>query len=789
MMWPLLCLVLVLAPSRTEQQIMDQLVGLESIIRASASTSAQRQEALRKRVEIRGQAISNEDYDRFTRAQWAGDQAEDLLSTGLSLDRLGLQVLYGYPTAAERELAEARISAGLAAVARAEEAVEQAIRDLEGIPASKRTTVQRGMLLQLRERERDLRLPLLRGIGLVHRAECCEAGDARRRTMAEAATALFELDEQLDGLSSVRAGWLRGLALARTDRVDEAATAFQVAATHEDAGPDEVLAARLGSVVNRAHVHGADHGIRSAQLLLRRYEEPEQLREHLLVTDHIGSLHAQLDDPSSAARAWNDMQPLLVKSGVDSATARALIDERIRRLPVHDPIANGSVDVMLAHLDRSNIEPERLIERLRTTLSADDIDDDHRARAMAALGATLVRANKPIDASRVLVELATTMPRRREAGPAIDAAARLALEAALARPEDVAARALAIEAIDVMLTKFPYRPGIDAWRMAAGRLATEEGRWTRALNVYDAVGSDAAEAQSSIRESATVLLLAHRDPTWDAGALDVVAALRSRRGRGDDETRAFIDLVLIEVLLDRDRSSEAAEVIAEVDVATLSSSQRGMLDTFRLRASESDAGEIARAAEAVADRGGADGGAAIALALGQALDSIDAVAAQTGRQPDEDELRAELEPVAEALRRWLEDLRSDDVASWLLVARTYRRSGRYDDALAIADSMVVRSPDDGDVLFERAENLWWLGGEDRLTQAMLIYRRLGRADRSSASRRWWWSQLRMLEILASLERNTEQIAPRIRQLRNDDPTLGGADIRQGFDSLSIRFPG
>ena len=130
MMWPLLCLVLVLAPSRTEQQIMDQLVGLESIIRASASTSAQRQEALRKRVEIRGQP-SRTRTRPIHRAQWAGDQAEDLLSTGLSLDRLGLQVLYGYPTAAERELAEARISAGLAAVARAEEAVEQAIRDLE----------------------------------------------------------------------------------------------------------------------------------------------------------------------------------------------------------------------------------------------------------------------------------------------------------------------------------------------------------------------------------------------------------------------------------------------------------------------------------------------------------------------------------------------------------------------------------------------------------------------------------------------------------------------------------
>ena len=151
---------------------------------ASASTSTQRQEALQQRLELRGHVLMNEDYDRFTRARWACDQAEDLLSTGLSLDRLGLQVLYGYPTAAERDLAEARISAGLVAVGRAEEAVEQAIDELEGIPASKRTTVQREMLLRLRERERDLRLPLLRGIGLVHRAECCDRFHTVRRGLS-----------------------------------------------------------------------------------------------------------------------------------------------------------------------------------------------------------------------------------------------------------------------------------------------------------------------------------------------------------------------------------------------------------------------------------------------------------------------------------------------------------------------------------------------------------------------------------------------------------------------------
>ena len=46
----------------------------------------------------------------------------------------------------------------------------------------------------------------------------------------------------------------------------------------------------------------------------------------------------------------------------------------------------------------------------------------------------------------------------------------------------------------------------------------------------------------------------------------------------------------------------------------------------------------------------------------------------------------------------------------------------------------------------------------------------------------------MLEILASLDRSTDRIGPRIRRLRQDDPALGGEDTRRGFESLSIRFP-
>ncbi|MCH2148158.1 MAG: hypothetical protein MK095_01850 [Phycisphaerales bacterium] len=143
--------------------------------------------------------------------------------------------------------------------------------------------------------------------------------------------------------------------------------------------------------------------------------------------------------------------------------------------------------------------------------------------------------------------------------------------------------------------------------------------------------------------------------------------------------------------------------------------------------------------------------------------------------------------MVDALLNWLEHHRSDDAASWLLVIEGLRRSGRSTEALEAANRMLAMHPDAGELLFERAENLYILGGEQRLADAMSIYRRLTRVPRESAPRRWWWSQLRMLEILAVMERNTDRIAPRIRRLMDDDESMGGADVLRGFQALLIRF--
>ena len=78
-----LCLALLAAPSNAQKQVLNRLESLQSAIRASASTSQERADALQERLLLRSQAMAGEELDDVTRARWACDQAEDLLSTGL----------------------------------------------------------------------------------------------------------------------------------------------------------------------------------------------------------------------------------------------------------------------------------------------------------------------------------------------------------------------------------------------------------------------------------------------------------------------------------------------------------------------------------------------------------------------------------------------------------------------------------------------------------------------------------------------------------------------------------
>ena len=345
---------------------------------------------------------------------------------------------------------------------------------------------------------------------LVHRAEGFEQDDVRHATMQEAGFDLEVLRERLDGGVLVRATWLHGLAIARMNQYDDAEAAFREAATHASASATDVLAARLGGVVNRSHQGGQDRGIRSAEKLQARYLDASQLRQRLLIVDHLARLHAASGRYGEAAAAWGRLHTALTDAGLETKTARALLDERIRRLPVTDPQHMKSADLLLAHVDRSELEAGRLVSALRVVLESNALEERQRARALSALALALVRSGQPLQAVEALLELVRTMPDAPEAGAGIDLAARLSLQQALADPADAAARAMAVESLAFRLSTFSERSGTDGWRLAAGSLAASDGRLADAMAAYDSIQPGAKEEQESLRESAAVLLRAAR---------------------------------------------------------------------------------------------------------------------------------------------------------------------------------------------------------------------------------------------------------------------------------------
>src|SRR5262249_26042835 len=123
------------------------------------------------------------------------------------------------------------------------------------------------------------------------------------------------------------------------------------------------------------------------------------------------------------------------------------------------------------------------------------------------------------------------------------------------------------------------------------------------------------------------------------------------------------------------------------------------------------------------------------------------------------------------------------------LADAHRLSGDYAPALAIYERLLGAQPDVTSFVLGRAECLYRLGGEERLAEAMTAYKRLAAAGAAAGVDTFWLAQLRMLQILDAINRNTAQIGPRIERLRQQDPTFGGDRFRRGFDVLRQKYAG
>ena len=760
-----------------------QIAAIDAAMREPGLEASARRSLLDRRIAVRRELLATE-LDSATELAWRLGLAEDHLLIGLGMSHLGLSAMHGASDAEREAMANRHVEAGRAALQRAEIALEKAIWSLEEVPASKRTAAQRNALVDLRETQRDRRLPLLRGVALVHAAMLSEDASERSRLMQDAREGLADLPGQLEGAASPRASWLLGMATAQAGDYDAAESMFRDAATHDSATRSDILAARLGGVFNRVVAGGPDRGIRSAESIIRRYGEPEDRAERIMLTGMLVNLHLQagaVSDRSGheaqAVRVLLDLGSHLRSQGLDAAMVEAFVGQRIESLPIgsggQDHLPSEAALILLARSE----DPAGIQGLLART----DLSSQTRVRALMLECDRLEAAGEMQAAAEVAMQAAELGQDVPEGGTAAERAARLAMER-LQRDEPDA-RAVAGRALLLLCTKYPERPGIDEWRLAAGRLAMQDGALETARSYYESITPSGPVRLAAIVELCEVMRSQAVDASSRQRAVDSMRALRLEQ----DGARADqVDLVIAAVLLDDGRAEDAARVLEGIGRSALDADRQARFDALVLRSARGDAGAMAAAANEVSRRATADGGAALVTALSTALEQLDLRSQTRGDVPGPEAIAAELLPLAESLEYWLQEQQVEDPAAWSLVADARGRSGEHAASLAIYDRLLQLHPSAGSLLAGRAQALFDLGGTERLAESMQIYRRLASAGMQSAPRRWWIAQLRMLQILDSIDRNTEQIAPRIRRLQQQDPELGGADTRRAFEGLLVK---
>lgn len=121
----------------------------------------------------------------------------------------------------------------------------------------------------------------------------------------------------------------------------------------------------------------------------------------------------------------------------------------------------------------------------------------------------------------------------------------------------------------------------------------------------------------------------------------------------------------------------------------------------------------------------------------------------------------------------------------LVAADSLRMAGLLREAEGLYDELLVEQPHVIALVVGKAECVYGLG--DDPAEAMTLYRRIS-ADRAAAEDAdYWLAQLRMLQILDRIGRNTEQILPRINMLRTRNKDFGGARFRKGFLELETKY--
>jgi tetratricopeptide (TPR) repeat protein len=804
------------AAAVAQQQHLDRLA-----LRDAARSAAER-ERIAWRMIARYDELFETHPNDPGRAGWLANQASDLYFELMMIDTSVWIALLGVPSPEQEHRVRRAAAEMLDAAERAERAALEVMFEIEAMPNFADDLALQSKRRRLVEEERERRVPFLRGIAMHLHARFGEHDRSERERMArQAAETLNDVIPRLDGRvqreALVHAGFAR---LLEGDRI-RAAEQFARVRDDEHAMPLLRFAAAVGEAQVTAQRDGDEPALDALTCAAREIGVSDQVFYQLLIADQRVRL-----DPRNGTAAYQgyleliDRQPAERREPVRRAVL-ARLEGHVHRF---ERLADTPMIVRIAHAAALADRQGKFAEAVRSlevivgdTLPEEPEEPEGRASALAllVLGRLQGEANQSLDAARTLLTFARSHRADPEASIALESA--LAHAAAVYRQSPAAAAPVLRSALDELFTHFPQRDTINHWRLVAGRLAMAEYDFDRAMEHFALVSSDSEqwpEARflyvESLRRSASGSSDAGERYERLLALAGTVAEELSSRMRDDEHEhereRWRVRLALLRVYRAEAHLAmdDPQAAIDELDAIETEHARRGEAEVPARLAAEMlpvriQAYEAMGRADLSAREIDRLLGAAPERALNVLLPMVDAAERRVQRlmrqhQPDEalELARRELLPLARQLDQWHDryGLERHELAVGRRLADALRHSGEHDDALAWYDRLLSEHPDAMPLLLGRAECLFALGqdGHDpRLAEAMTLYRRIAAAANEQGGEPFWLSQLRMLQILDRIGRNTERILPRIQQLRQRDAELGGDYFRRQFEQLQSRY--
>jgi len=798
-------------------------------VRDERLTDAQRVRAIDELLAVRTELIDNHKGDP-RHAVWLTDQAADLYFVLLPVDASGVTSLFGLPSEEQLERAQQVASEMYRLLSLAEIEIEQAILDLEAQPGYANDISLQLQRRRLSNEQRERRIPFLLGVAsLLHgRLNLDDVGEQRElyELAADSLTIVAELlDAPLNNLARIHAG----LAEAFLGNTDAAEDLFADVASDIDASAIDQFMVGLGRVMARNVEAGPHEAIAFLNELRQQYSDRDTLFFRILTADQEHLLMRAMAD----ARGGDDrgrtlaasLQPYIdlldVDLGVPRDTLRQIVLSRLARaidpevpidtLPALAAIAQAE---MFAQTDATRGKAIELFEHL---LSRTDLLESDRAGTLDGMGRALLADHQRQRAAEQFLELARAHGSQPQAERAAELAASIAAELYQESRSDTSIATLLKDCLDVLLTRYQNLPTIDQWRFLAARVALLEERFDDARAVLTAFPTDSdyyADAQymrvQATRAEAALAsdsigrrTLSQRILT-EANEVEPVLERQPKRAPGAHvmstaHLLATLDVYRAEARLELKEPEQAIQALRDLETATnVEPALMAEATRLRIRAfyETNQPDMVVREIERLSQSAPEEGGPMLSMLLETTQQNIEGMIRNQREEEGTAAAQRELIPLADALAQWLARNTVDAATQGRFkfrIAEAHRVAKDFEPALQIYSQLVNAEPEGLEAMLGKAECLYAIGKSENNTEqlgaAMLIYRRMGASTPSDIGEAWWLAQLRMLQILEATNRNTQQIVPRILQLRQRDENLGGDHFRREFEALQNRVRG